>query len=145
MSNARNTSWIRWTLIAVLLLFGGVTLFLSSSILLDLFGMREKEGNYVQFVVLANFFASILYFAAAIGLLAHKWWARYPLWMASVVLLVTSLAFGWYIYQGGVHEQRTIVAMIFRTLLTIVFYATAIRVGRAHQPQTRTISTNIPP
>ena len=70
MKNTRNTNRVRWALIAVLLLFGGVTLFLSTSVLFDLFGMREKEGNYVQIVVLANFFASVLYIAAAIGLLA---------------------------------------------------------------------------
>jgi len=58
MKTTRNRNWVRWTLIAVLLLFGGITLFLSASVLFDLFGMREKEGNYVQFVVLANFFAS---------------------------------------------------------------------------------------
>ena len=138
MKTTRNRNWVRWTLIAVLLLFGGITLFLSASVLFDLFGMREKEGNYVQFVVLANFFASILYFAAAFGLLAHKPWARYPLWMASVVMLVASLAFGWYVYQGGIHEQRTIGAMAFRTVLTIAFYATAVWIGRAHHQRTNT-------
>jgi hypothetical protein len=129
---------VRWALIVVLLLFGGLTLFLSTSVLLDLFGMREKEGNYVQFVVLANFFASILYLASALGLIAHRPWARYPLWMACVVLLLTSLAFGWYVYQGGLHEQRTIGALAFRTLLTLAFYATAVRIGRAHQHETNT-------
>jgi len=142
MRSTRNATWVRWTLIVVLLLFGGITLFLSTSVLFDLFGMREKEGNYVQFVVLANFFASVLYFAAAVGLIAHEPWARHPLWMASVVLLLASLAFGWYVYQGGIHEQRTIGAMIFRTLLTIAFYATAVWIGRAQQQQTETFTTN---
>lgn len=137
MKTMRKTKSVRWTLIAVLLFFGGITLFLSTSILLDLFGMREKEGNYVQFVVLANFFASILYFAAAVGLLAHKPWARYPLWMASVVLLVASIAFAWYVYQGGIHEERTIGALAFRTALTLAFYATAVWIGRPHPQQTK--------
>ena len=141
MKTTQNANWVRWTLIAVLLLFGGITLFLSTSVLFDLFGMREKEGNYVQFVVLANFFASIGYFAAAIGLLAHKLWARYPLWMASVILIGTSLGLAWYVSQGGLHEPRTIVAMIFRTVLTSVFYFTAAWIGRSqqqHQPKPTT-------
>lgn len=142
MKTTRNTTWVRWTLVAVLLFFGGVTLFLSTSIVFDLFGMREKEGNYVQFVVLANLLASILYFAGAIGLIAHQAWTRYPLWMASVVMIVASIAFGWYVYQGGIHEQRTIVAMLFRTLLTLAFYATAVWIGRAQHQQTQTIKTN---
>ncbi len=135
MKTIRNTKWVRWALTAVLLLFGGVTLFLSTSVLFDLFGMREKEGNYVQFVVLANFFASVLYIAAAIGLLAQRLWARYPLWMASVVLITASIAFAWHVYQGGIHESHTIGALVFRTLLTITFYATAVWIGRRHAQQ----------
>lgn len=138
MKNTRNTNRVRWALIAVLLVFGGVTLFLSTSVLFDLFGMREKEGNYVQIVVLANFFASVLYIAAAIGLLAHRLWARYPLWMASVVLITASMAFAWHVYQGGIHESHTISALVFRTVLTLAFYATAVWVGRAQQQQHHT-------
>lgn len=134
MKTTRNTKWVRWALVAVLVLFGGLTMFLSTSILFDLFGIREKEGEYVPFVVLANFMASIGYFAAAIGLLAHRPWARYPLWMASVVLLMASLGFAVYVLQGGIHESHTTVALAFRTVLTIAFYATAVWLIRA-QPQ----------
>ncbi|MBK9421483.1 MAG: hypothetical protein IPN44_10615 [Flavobacteriales bacterium] len=134
MKNTRNKKWVRWALIAVLVLFGGLTLFLSTSILFDLFGIREKEGEYVPFVVLANFIASIGYFAAAMGLLAHRLWARYPLWMASVALLMASVGFAVHLLQGGIHESHTIVALAFRTVLTIGFYATAVWLIRA-QPQ----------
>ncbi len=129
---------MRWALVAVLVLFGGLTLFLSTSILFDLFGIREKEGEYVPFVVLANFMASIGYFAAAIGLLAHRPWARYPLWMASVVLLMASLGFAVYVLQGGIHETHTTVALAFRTVLTIAFYATAVWLIRAQPQELRT-------
>lgn len=142
MKTTRNIRSVRWILIAVLLFFGGITLFLSTSVLFDLFDMREMEGNYVEFVVLANFFASILYFAAAFGLITQQPWARYPLWIAGVVMVVASLALGWYVHLGGIHEQRTIVAMIFRTLLTLAFYATAVYIGRAQHQQTQTIKTN---
>ena len=136
MRATRNTTFMRWALIAALLLFGGLTLFLSTSVLLDLFEIREKEGNYVQFVVLANFFASILYFAGAVGLVTRKPWARYPLGMAIVVLLVASVAFARHVYQGGIHEQRTIGALAFRTVLSIAFYATAAWIGRSDQQPT---------
>lgn len=138
MKTTRNTKWMRWALVAVLVLFGGLTLFLSTSILFDLFGIREKEGEYVPFVVLANFMASIGYFAAAIGLLAHRPWARYPLWMASVVLLMASLGFAVYVLQGGIHETHTTVALAFRTVLTIAFYATAVWLIRAQPQELRT-------
>lgn len=39
-------------LTAILLVgFGLLTLFLSTSVIFDLFGVRAKEGNYVLFVV----------------------------------------------------------------------------------------------
>jgi hypothetical protein len=43
------------------------TLFLSTSVIFDLFGIRAKEGNYVLFVVWSNFISSIFYLFAAYG------------------------------------------------------------------------------
>ena len=51
----------------ILLAFGLLTFFLSTSVIFDLFGIREKEGNYVLFIVWANFISSILYLLAAFG------------------------------------------------------------------------------
>ena len=39
----------------ILTLFALITLFMSSSVIFDLFGIREKEGNYVLFIVITNF------------------------------------------------------------------------------------------
>lgn len=140
MRAAVDTKWARLALVAVLFLFGFLTLFLSTAVLLDLFDVREMEGNYVPFVVLANFIASNGYIAAAIGLLAHRTWAHYPLWMAGVVLLMASVALGWHVYHGGLHEAHTIRALIFRTLLTITLYAMAawLNRARAHKPHSTT-------
>lgn len=57
---------------SVLFAFGLLTLFLSTSIILDLFEIRAKEGNYVLIVVYANFICSIIYLIAAYGLLKNK-------------------------------------------------------------------------
>jgi hypothetical protein len=40
-----------YTLPILLTGFGLLTLFLSTSVIFDLFGIRAKEGNYVLFVV----------------------------------------------------------------------------------------------
>ena len=42
-----------YTYVATLILagFGLLTLFLSTSVIFDLFGIRAKEGNYVLFIV----------------------------------------------------------------------------------------------
>ena len=82
-------------------------------------------------------------FAAAIGLIAHRLWARYPLWMASAVLLMASVGFAVHVLQGGIHESHTTVALAFRTVLTIGFYATAVWLIRA-QPQELHTTTEQP-
>ncbi len=51
----------------IIALFGVVTLFMSTSVIFGLFKIREKEGNYVLFVVVANFICAFLYVAAAYG------------------------------------------------------------------------------
>jgi hypothetical protein len=48
----------------VIIAFGALTLFLSTSVLLDLFGIRERESPYVPAVVVANLIASLLYLPA---------------------------------------------------------------------------------
>jgi predicted RND superfamily exporter protein len=56
----------------ILAAFGLLTLFLSTSVIFDLFGIRAKEGNYVLFVVWSNFISSILYLFAAYGFIKVK-------------------------------------------------------------------------
>lgn len=110
----------------VLLLFALLTLFLSSSVIFDLFGIREKEGNYVPLVVWANFISSILYLAAAYGLLKLKKWAVWLLVIAAVILVAAFIGLKIRISEGGLYEAKTVNAMIFRigltTLLALVSY-----------------------
>lgn len=112
---------------AVLLFFGAITLFLSSSVIFDLFGIRAKEGNYVLFVVWANFISSIIYLFAGYGLLKTKKWTA-PILFASVfILAVAFVGLLIHINNGGIYETKTIGAMIFRTTLTLVFALIAFK------------------
>ena len=121
---------IRYALATVLLLFGALTLFLSTSVIFDLFGIRVREGNYVPVVVWANFIVSILYVLAAAGLMAHKRWTLNVLFMAVLILVGACIAFGWHVISGGIHEQKTIGALTFRTLITLGLYIGAWRLFR---------------
>ncbi len=105
----------------VLAFFGLVTLFLSSSVIFDLFGVRAKEGNYVLFVVWANFLSSILYLFAAYGFLKTKKWTTHLLGFSTMLLIVAFIGLIIHINSGGIHETKTIGAMIFRITLTLVF------------------------
>ncbi len=105
----------------VLTFFGLVTLFLSSSVIFDLFGVRAKEGNYVLFVVWANFLSSILYLFAAYGFIKIKKWTIHLLGVSAILLIIAFIGLMIHINSGGIYETKTIGAMIFRITLTLVF------------------------
>lgn len=112
-------------LIAVVLAgFGLLTLFLSGSVIFDLFGIREKEGNYVPLVVWSNFISSTLYLAAAYGLLKMKKWPVLLLVISVFILIAAFIGLKLHINSGGLYEVKTVNAMLFRIGLT-VFIAVA--------------------
>lgn len=114
----------------VLLFFGLVTIFAGGSVILDLFGMREKEGNYVLFVVWANFICGFLYVAASYGFFKRKTWTSFILSAATWILIIAFGGLLIHIQAGGIYENKTIVAMIFRTSLTIVLLGIARKMNR---------------
>lgn len=102
----------------VLALFGALTLFMSTAVVFDLFGVREKQGAYVLFVVVTNGACSLLYLPAAWGLYRRRRWAVTLLGLAAGLLL---LAFGglfFHIQAGKPYETKTVVALLFRLVLT---------------------------
>jgi len=107
--------------VVLLLAFALLTLFLSSSIMFDWFGIREKEGNYVLFVVWANFVSSLLYLAAAYGFLKQKKVTFHILSLSALILVMALLGLFIHINSGGLYETKTIGAMIFRIAVTIAF------------------------
>ncbi len=116
---------LTYLLTAVLFLFGMITLFLSSSIFFDLFGIREKEGDYVLFVVIANFIASILYLFAGYGFLKSKLFTAKILYLSIAVLVAAFAGLLVHVYSGGIYETKTIGAMVFRIALTCIFAVAA--------------------
>lgn len=111
---------IQYVSAVFLLAFGLLSLFLTTSIVFDLFGIRAMEGNYVQFIVIANFISSILYIFAAFGFFKMKKWTTLLLGISSVILFVSFVALKIYISNGGIFETKTVNAMMFRTTITIV-------------------------
>ena len=64
--------YVLYTSAVILTAFGLLTLFLSTSVIFDLFGIRAKEGNYVHFVVWANSFVAFSIFLQLMGLLRTR-------------------------------------------------------------------------
>jgi len=108
-------------LVTILSLFGFLTLFLSTSVILDLFGIREKEGNFIMFIVWANFLSAIIYLLSAYGIMKNKKWSTRLLSLSTIILLTVLVGLFVHISLGGLFEIKTVYGMIFRTLITLIF------------------------
>lgn len=115
-------------LLIFLILFGGVTLFMSSSVLFDWFGIRAKEGNFVPFVVWANWVCGILYLIAASGILRNQIWVKFPLMISLIILILAYIGLFIHINNGGLYETKTIGAMAFRTVITAILLFITIKI-----------------
>lgn len=105
----------------IITLFALITLFMSTSVIFDLFGIREKEGNYVLFVVISNFIAGFLYLTVAYGLFTEKTWASKLLLLTTTILIVSFVGLLIHANTGGIYEQKTIKAMLSRIAITSAF------------------------
>ena len=126
---------LRYLVVGTLLIFGLATLFLSSSIFFDWFGVREMEGNYVLLVVIANFIASILYLFAAYGFIRKKFFTAKVLWISVAVLIAAFAGLLIHISSGGLYESKTIAAMIFRIVLTGILALAAYKMINKSRPR----------
>lgn len=117
----KNRKTLPYILAALLVVFGLSTLFMSSAIFLDLFNVREQEGNYVLLVVWANWLCSLLYLAAAYGFIKRKQWTLPLLLLSTVILMLASIGLLLHINYGGLFETKTIGALIFRIVVTLAF------------------------
>jgi hypothetical protein len=111
----------------IIALFGIVTLFMSTSVIFGLFDIREQEGNYVLFVVIANFICAFLYLAAAYGFFTRQKWTTTILNFSVGVLVIAFIGLGIHIYSGAIYEHRTVYAMMFRIFVTLAFLAISLK------------------
>ena len=127
MNTQTNTPHGRKSILVIIatwvaLLFGLLTIFAGGSVILDLFGMRAREGNYALFVVWASFISGILYVFASYGFFKSRTWTKtilkfgiYILIAAFVVLIVMKL-------EKEPYETAIIFKLLFRILLTVGLY-----------------------
>ena len=118
--------------------FALLTFYLSSSLIFDLFGMREKQGNdFVEFVAWANLISSLIYLVSAYGMAFQKRFTTLALSFILVLLAVTFVSFNIYVNNGGEHLDKTFGALIFRIGITFVFtsisYLLIFRSKKLHQ------------
>jgi len=103
----------------LLVLFGTISLFMTLSVIFDLFSIRKMEGNYVLFIVYTNLICSIIYLFAAFLNRKNIKLSNYGLAVALTILIVSFVGLLIFISNGGVFEIKTIKAMIFRIAFTL--------------------------
>lgn len=123
-----------YLLAAILTAFGLLTLFLSTSVIFDWFGIREREGNYVLFVVWSNFISSILYLFAAFGFIKRKPWTAAFLGISTILLIGAFIGLNLHASSGGIYESKTMSAMIFRIAFTLMFTTLAYFTINKYKP-----------
>lgn len=106
---------------AFMLILGLASIFMTTSIIFDLYKLRELEGHYVPFIVYVNFICAIIYLIASYGFFKEKKSTTSYLFIASSILVIAFIALLIYIFKGGVYELKTVKAMSVRTLITIAF------------------------
>ncbi|NCP52454.1 MAG: hypothetical protein GW817_09290 [Flavobacteriales bacterium] len=121
-------TFLKTTLLTVISSFAALTLFLTTSIFFDLFGIREAEGNFVWGIIVVNFIASWLYLSSVYGLIKQKSWAAQPLLFASILILFGIGYLAFHAFFGGLYELKTFQALAFRGSLTFVLYWLALKV-----------------
>lgn len=103
-------------------LFGIVTIFVGGSVILDLFGMRAKEGKFVLSVVWPVSICGILYTFASYGFLKMKRWTITILNFALLLLFIAFILLLIQIFQHKPYETKTIFALTFRLILTLFLF-----------------------
>jgi hypothetical protein len=121
---------LRILLSLVLLAFGALSTILTVSVVFDLFGIREREGNYVLFIVWTNLVCGLIYLVAA-----YTNWKKLSktttlLSLAVTLLVISFIVLEVYISNGGIYEVKTENAMLFRIGITTVMLVVSNRLNK---------------
>jgi len=116
-----------WIIALIAIVFGLLTLKSGGAVLWVDGADREAAGNYVPFVLWFNFVMGLVYLVAGIGLWLQKRWAVWLSLFIAVATLIVFALFGIHILQGGLFEQRTVIAMTLRTTVWMTISYVAYR------------------
>lgn len=103
----------------ILAAFGFLALFLSISVIFDLFDFRSQEGNYVLFIGWINFISSLFYLFAAYGFIEGKKWTANLMGISSVMIILAFLGLLFHINSGCIYGNKVIGVMTFRIIVSI--------------------------
>lgn len=110
---------LRYILAAVALVFGVATIKAGADVLFFSEQARSAAGNYVPFVLWANFMGGFLYVIAGLLIFLNSTQAlRLSTFIAAMTVAVL-IALAIHIVAGGAYETRTLAAMVFRSVIWV--------------------------
>ncbi len=124
-NKSKRPMWL--TVVAlVAILFGIVTVKEGGTVLFTETG-KQSAGNYVPFVLWFNFIAGFAYIMSGIAMFKLKSCSRR---LSAVIAISTTIVFillGIHIFNDGLYELRTVMAMTIRSTLWISIAIVALR------------------
>lgn len=115
------------TVVAIIaIMFGIATVKEGGTVLFTETG-KQSAGNYVPFVLWFNFIAGFAYIMAGIAMFKLKSCSRR---LSAVIAISTTIVFillGIHIFNDGLYELRTVMAMTIRSTLWISIAIVALR------------------
>ncbi len=125
MSAILARSTIVWVISIIAIVFGLLTIRSGGAVIFIDGADRQAAGNYVSFVLWFNFMAGFVYILTGAGLWLYKRWAVKLSVFIVVATVIIYAALGLYIFNGGLYEMRTIIAMCLRSITWVIIAAFA--------------------
>lgn len=124
-NKSQRPMWL--TLIAIVaILFGIVTVKEGGTVLFTEAG-KQNAGNYVPFVLWFNFIAGFAYILAGIAMFKLKSCSRRLSAMIAISTTIVFILLGIHIFNDGLYELRTVMAMTIRSILWISIAIVSLR------------------
>ncbi|MCP4488938.1 MAG: hypothetical protein GY820_16750 [Gammaproteobacteria bacterium] len=108
-----------WVFSITALIFGGLSIKSGGLVLFTTGEFHQQQGNYVPFVVWANFLGGFFYIIAAIGLFRLERWAGYIAYLIAIMTVIVYAWFAVHVMNGGLYEMQTVIAMAIRAALWV--------------------------
>ncbi len=115
---------LRYILAAVALVFGVATIKAGGDVLFFSEQALSAAGDYVPFVLWANFIGGFLYVTAGLLIFLNSSQALRLSVLIAAMTAVVLLALLVHIAVGGAYETRTLAAMVFRSVIWIAIALT---------------------
>lgn len=112
-----------WAVIAIL--FGLLTITSGARVLFGSAAEKLAAGNVVDFILWCNFLLGFVYVIAGIGLWRRAAWAVKLAAIIATTTLLMFISLGVYIAGGGSYENRTLSAMVLRSVFWFTLYLVA--------------------